>query len=191
MTKTSRLTILAFTTCLFAAPAGASVTVIGNSLGVSCYEAARARNYSQESLNFCDQAFASGMLSARDEVATYVNRGVIKLVGGRFDEAIADFDRATALDPTEPEAYLNKGSALLRKNADARQAITLFDQALQRKTKRPEIAYYARAAAYEETGDVRAAYLDYQRAQQAAPRWDLPARELSRFSIRRAGGSSL
>ena len=191
MKNISRASALALSALFFAAPAAASVVVVGGSAGESCYQAAKARDGSRQALRYCDEALQSGALIGSDLVATFVNRGVVKLVGARYDDAIADFDQAMALDPSEPEAYLNKGSALLRKNASKQQAISLFSGALERKTRRPELAYYARAVAHEETGNIKAAYFDYQRAQEAAPRWELPALELRRFQVRPASGTKL
>jgi Flp pilus assembly protein TadD len=115
-------------------------------------------------------------------VATYVNRGILRLRRGDLSGAMADFDAATALNPDEPEAYLNRASALLRREEVA-GAISQFDTALAKQTRRPAIAHYGRAVAHEEAGNVRAAYNDYLRASQLAPGWDDPRRELSRFRV--------
>ena len=66
-------------------------------------------------------------------VATHVNRGILRLRRGLVDEAVADFDRAIALDPEQPEAYLNKGAALIRRQNPA-EALQLFTVALERNT---------------------------------------------------------
>ena len=55
-------------------------------------------------------------------MATYVNRGIIYLLRARRRaRPIADFDAALTLDPTEPDAWLNKAVAHARygKSADA------------------------------------------------------------------------
>lgn len=187
MRKTFTLAACFISACLVAGPAAAGVVVIGSSPGRACYEAARSGDSSRDALAICDNALASGLMDSGDQVATFVNRGIVKILRGTYDLAISDFDRAIALDPRQPESYLNKGSALLRSGARAGDAIPLFSEALQRKTKRPELAYFGRAIAYEETGDVKSAYLDYRRAQEADPRWEQPAEELKRFQVRREG----
>jgi Tfp pilus assembly protein PilF len=73
---------------------------------------------------------------------------------------------------------------------DPRQAIALFDEALQRGTTKPELAYYSRAIANEVAGDAKAAYLDYRRAAQAAPKWSEPRQQLSRFTVAKASASN-
>jgi tetratricopeptide (TPR) repeat protein len=75
--------------------------------------------------------------------------------------------------------------------ASTSEAIALFDEALRRNTRRPELAYFSRGIAHEVAGNLQQAYLDYRRAQELAPRWDQPAREMSRFQVRKAGGTTM
>lgn len=167
----------------FAIPAGASVIVIGNSSARLCYEAADSPLMpSVSNIRTCDAAFAEEALSQRDRVATHVNRGILKLRRGLVDEAIADFDEAIEIDPRQPEAYLNKGAALIRAENPA-EALGLFTVALERNTERPEIAHFGRAIANEELGNVRAAYNDYRRASELDPNWQDPRTELARFRV--------
>jgi tetratricopeptide (TPR) repeat protein len=170
---------------LSAVPAAASIMVIGNSLGADCYKSARAERWSRAALQGCNAALETGMLSFRDIVATHVNRGIVRLHGEDYDGAIADFDRAIALDPKQAESYLNKGSTYLRKGESPREAAALFTEALNRDTLRPELAYYGRAIAHEISGDLKSAYLDYQRASSARPDWAEPREELARFTVKR------
>ena len=165
-----------------AAPAG--VMVIGNSPGFSCYAVARAKDGSREALQRCNDAFRSGLLTFHDEVATYVNRGIVRLYGNDHQGAIADFDKAISLNPAQPESYLNKGVVLVQMGGSSSDAIALFNEALVRKTSRPELAYYSRGVAHEVAGNLNAAYRDYKRAQELAPRWAEPVEELSRFQVK-------
>jgi tetratricopeptide (TPR) repeat protein len=175
--------------CAVAGPAEASVLVLGSDAGKECYEAARNQISSMDALARCDLALDQAALTSEEKVATFVNRGVVKLYRGNYQDAIQDFDRAIALDPSEPESYLNKASALLRSEASPAEAKALFSQALERDTRRPELAFFGRAIANELTGDIKSAYQDYKRAQEAAPRWQQPRRELSRFQVKRASTS--
>lgn len=191
MRKVTLLAVSAISACLMSAPASAGVVVLGTSPARGCYESAAAEMGSHEALRGCDAAFASGMLNHYEVVATHVNRGIVRLFSENIEGAIADFDKAIELDPTEAEGYLNKGAALLKQGGREAEAIALFTRALDQRTNRPELAYFGRAIAHETSGNVREAYGDYQSAQAAAPRWEEPARELSRFQVRRASGSSL
>jgi tetratricopeptide (TPR) repeat protein len=181
----------ALSACVMSVPASAGLVVVGTSPARGCYVNAAAENGSVAALRDCDAAFANGQLGFYEVVATHVNRGIVKLFGQDVEGAIADFDSAIALDPTEAESYLNKGAAMLKKGGSESEAIALFTRAIEQRTNRPELAYFGRAIAYETKGEVRQAYSDYQRAQAAAPKWEDPVRELSRFQVQRASGSSL
>jgi len=169
----------------FAVPAGAAVTVLGSTSARLCFEAADARLApSRESLGRCDEALTEENLSDYDKVATYVNRGILKLRMGNNDLAIADFDLALSRDPNQAEAYLNKGVALLRKPEGWAQAVPLFDAALAKNTRRPALAYYGRGVANELAGHVKEAYFDYREASRIEPKWHDPQAELARFTVR-------
>jgi tetratricopeptide (TPR) repeat protein len=45
---------------------------------------------------------------APDLVAARVNRAVLHYEAGRFEAALTDMDRAIALEPQQPEHYLNR-----------------------------------------------------------------------------------
>jgi tetratricopeptide (TPR) repeat protein len=165
-----------------AAPAAASVMVIGSSDARLCYEAADSPILPQLSdMRRCDDALNAG-LAGYESVATHVNRGILRLRRGLVDEAISDFDAAMALDPNQPEAYLNKGAALMQRQ-NASEAVQLFTVALQHNTQRPAIAHYGRAMANEALGNVREAYQDYRMASELAPGWSAPRADLQRFRV--------
>ncbi len=163
--------------------AQSAVTVLGNTTARTCYESALFERSSAADIRVCTQALDDPSLGTRDRVATYVNRGILYVASGQFDRGIADYDRAIALDETEPEAYLNKGLAMLHSRGSSAQIISLMTEALSNETREPALAFYARAIAHEDRGDVSAAYYDLQRAAEADPEWELPARELSRFRV--------
>ena len=178
-------TLIAAALAATAVPAGAAVTVLGSTSARMCFEAADAHVAPQrDSIDRCNSALAEENLSDYDTVATYVNRGILKLRIGASDAAIADFDSALARDPSQPEAYLNKGIALLRKPQGWAQAVPLFDEAIAKKTRRPALAYYGRGVANELSGNVKQAYYDYQEASRIEPKWRDPRQELTRFSVR-------
>jgi tetratricopeptide (TPR) repeat protein len=166
-----------------AVPASAGVVVLGNSDARLCFEAADSDLMPNSSdVRRCDEALVHGNLIAYEVVATHVNRGILRLRRGLVDEAVADFDRAIELDPNQPESYLNKGAALIRRN-NAAGAVQLFTVALERNTTRPAIAHYGRAVAQEQLGNVAAAYRDYRRASEIDPNWREPRVELTRFRV--------
>lgn len=174
---------LASTLAMSATASQAAITVFGTDAARRCYLAAQAESKSVSDMRTCDDALSQRELSGRDRVATHVNRGILHVVSGRFDRGIADYDRAIALDADEPDAYLNKGLALLRRDRDGASAVELLTIAIERGTREPAIAYYSRGVANEFKGDIRAAYFDLRRAQELAPDWEAPARDLERYQV--------
>ena len=169
---------------LAAAPAAASITVIGGTSARTCYEAADSPLApSPETFAACDRALLAERLAERDVVATHVNRGILRVRSGDLVGGIEDFDSAIALDPRVGEAWFNRGAALLRRNSPA-EALSSFEAAVARGIDRPALAHLGRAVAHEALGDVRAAYADYRRASELDPGWARPRAELARFSVR-------
>ena len=167
-----------------AIPAAASIISIGTSGARSCYEAADTPGTpSRAATEHCDSALRSEPLSAEEIVATHVNRGILRLRGGDVEAAIADFDAAIARDPNQPEAYLNKGVALMQSPGQAKTALSLFTVAIDKNTRRPAIAFLGRGMAHEELGNVKLAYQDYRKANAADPQWEQPRLELARFRV--------
>lgn len=167
----------------FAIPASAAVQVLGASNARLCFESADSqRRPDRIDVQRCDAAIRLDNLTAEEIVATHINRGILRLRAGDVDAAIVDFDTALALAPNQPEAYVNKASALLRREANG-EAARLFTLALEHGPRRPELAFYGRAVANEALGYVGAAYRDYRRASELAPRWSAPRDDLSRFRV--------
>ncbi|MDV3258176.1 MAG: hypothetical protein LOX97_10445 [Sphingomonas sp.] len=166
------------------ASAAASSITIGSSLAEGCYVAAEDRDPSREAMDTCDRALREEALTSRDRVATHVNRGILHLNRANLRAANADFDAALALDPDEPEAWLNKAIGYARLGHTA-EALPLADKALELKTNRPALAYFVRALALEDSGNIAAAYRDLKRAQSLEPTLKEATVELSRFQVRR------
>jgi tetratricopeptide (TPR) repeat protein len=169
-----------------ALPAAAAVTIVGNSSARSCYEAALYNSSAVRSaLDTCTYALEQESLTQKDRVATHVNRGIVRMHGRDLAAAIDDFNRAIALDPDQAEAYLNKAVATSHLQGGWARSLPLFDKAIEKRTRKPALAYYGRAVAHEMTGNIRAAYNDYRQASILAPDWADPKVELSRFTFRR------
>lgn len=163
-------------------PTGASVVSVGGSVAETCYQAALARDASTESMSACNSAIAQQVIPFNDLVASYVNRGVLKLVQGDYRAAEADFNQAMSLQPRQPEAWLNKGIARYQLG-DAKGAVPLFSRALELRTDYPAVAYFGRGIANEDSGDVRSAYADLRKASSLNPEWQAPLVELKRYQV--------
>ena len=178
-----RTLLLTAAALLIGTPAQATILTMGSSYAESCYRAADARDTRRNAKEICDQALGTEGLSDYDRMGTHVNRGILWMVTGNLDRAVQDFDAALAIRPNEPEAWLNKGIAMI-KAGNSRAALPMVEKAISLRTTRPEIAYYARAIANEDVGNLRAAYNDLKHATRLAPRWREPAVELARYQVR-------
>jgi tetratricopeptide (TPR) repeat protein len=163
--------------------AQAGVLTVGGGFARSCFEASEARNPSPRNIEACDRAFTDQALDYYDQVATHVNRGILLYLIGNLAAANRDYDEALAMDPNQAEAWLNKGMVALKAD-DSRAAAPMFEKALALRTARPALAYYGRAIANEDVGNLSQAYADLQRARDLDPRWPLPAEELKRYVVR-------
>jgi tetratricopeptide (TPR) repeat protein len=162
--------------------ANASVVTVAGSHARACYSAAKARVATPEAISHCNQALTIQMISPEDRVATHVNRGILRMLSHQTQAAHADFNEATAMNPRQPEPYLNKG-VMLFDEGNSQLAAQLASKALELGTQRPGVALYVLALAKEDRGDVKAAYRDLLRAAQLEPEWDRPKEELQRYRI--------
>ena len=104
--------------------------------------------------------------------ALHMNRGVLRFQRLRLDEAVADFERAAALDPTRYHAFASLASAL-SKQGRRDEALGRLDRAIALK---PDLAalYRTRAQILLEGGDpppaaAEAALRDLDEAIRRAP----------------------
>lgn len=165
-----------------AAAATGAVLTIGGPLAVSCYEAALGKSVRDFDLQACDRALIEEPLARGDRLATHVNRGILLMRRGRYQEANADFTSATRLNPSHADPYLNMAFLQLRQG-HGEAALPLLDRALELRARREALAYYARGIAHEQAGNFKAAYADLVRASELEPGWSMPVKELSRYKV--------
>jgi tetratricopeptide (TPR) repeat protein len=169
---------------LCAAPAGASTLVIGGGAAKECADAAIGGRSDNASVTRCTLALETEILGFRDQARTYVNRGVLRMRQRDFAGAVGDFDAASKIDPDLGEAYVNRGAAYVGSSRYG-EGLAQIDQGLALGVKDPQKAYFNRAIAHENLGDVTAAYRDFSKAAELDPDWDAPKKELTRFTVRR------
>ena len=162
----------------------AAVTVIGGGMAHECSVAALDGLSALKYEAVCTLALDSELLSLRDRAGTYVNRGVLKLRRKEFASAQFDFNRAIQAQPNLGEAYINRGAAAVGSRRFAEGLVDL-NKAIELGVDEPEKAYYNRALAYEGLDNMKAAYLDYQKAIELKPEWEPPRKELTRFTVDR------
>lgn len=177
------LTLAAGALLLVVPNAGNGATLsLGGPLSQNCYEAALSGDSRSAMIQSCDRSLTEEALSQRDRAATFVNRGILQMLKGARGEADADFDSAIKLDQNLADAWLNKAFLRLKDNRGG-EALPLIEESIRLGPQRRALAYFARGLAYEDVGDVNAAYADLQRAHVLEPRWSLPAQYLARYQV--------
>jgi len=99
----------------------------------------------------CTTLIESGKMADKSLAWSHTNRGMAYVYKGDIDKALADFNKAVALDPTYALALVDRGTAYDNKGDHAR-AIVDFDAALKLDPKSPD-ALTGRCAARAEAGD--------------------------------------
>lgn len=168
---------------LIAPVATAQVFVIGSGLAAECYEGAKTGRYASTIVEqSCTRALHEEAMTRPNRAATLVNRGIIRMRDGRYDAALSDYERAERIDDSQGAIYLNKGAALIYKKQFA-DAIAPLDRAISMETQDLYAAFYNRAIAKENTGDVPGAYYDFEKAVELNPEFETAKRQLSRFTV--------
>ncbi|MEM7639941.1 MAG: tetratricopeptide repeat protein [Pseudomonadota bacterium] len=182
-----KLMIAAAATALVAETASAQVFVIGNGLGGECFQKTKSGFSNFRAVEeICTRALREQAMTRKNRAATYVNRGVLRMREGQYDKALADYAEAVSLQPELGAAYLNEGAAHIYRR-DFAAALSPLDRAIELESHDLFAAYYNRAIAKENTGDVAGAYTDFQKSLELKPGWDLAERQLSRFSFEPVG----
>lgn len=180
---TLKLIIAAAATALVAETASAQVFVIGNGLGGECYQKTKNDYISfRDADQTCTRALREQVMTRSNRAATYVNRGVLRMRAGKYDAALADYAEATDLNPELGAAFLNEGAAHIYRQ-DFAAALAPLDRAIELESADLFAAYYNRAIAKENTGDVSGAFHDFETALELKPGWDLAERQLTRFTV--------
>ncbi|MEL7112062.1 MAG: tetratricopeptide repeat protein [Pseudomonadota bacterium] len=181
-----KLIIAAAATALVAETASAQVFVIGQGLGGDCYQKTKNQYSSfRDADQTCTRALREQAMTRSNRAATYVNRGVLRMRSGKYEQALSDYTDAIKLQPELGAAYLNKGAAMIYQK-DFQGAIAPLDRAIDLESADLFAAYYNRAIARENTGDVAGAYADFQKSLALKPGWELAQNQLSRFSVEEA-----
>lgn len=180
----TRFALLAASILAMAVPAAsAQVSVIGGGIAKDCYEAAFFQTVSPtQGEKICTKAIEAEVMKLENRAATYTNRGVLRMRAGKYDAALSDYATAKKLKPELGAIWLNEGAAhIFRK--DYASALASLDKAIELDSQDLYAAYYNRAIAKENTGDLAGAYADFQKSAELNPDFERTQWQLSRFII--------
>lgn len=110
-----------------------------------------------------------GELPKESSTHRWMRLGNLKLRNGDYDEAIADFNRAIALEPSNGGYYLIRANTKERKR-DYAGAIADYTRAIEFAREDEDVIYVVRAEAREQAGDLDGAIADYTRAIEINPK---------------------
>ena len=197
-----RAFVTLFALSISGSAANAAVIVLNGGMGQFCYQMTKATVDGEDLLTLqmtgsligippiqvCTMAITGNDLVTHELAGTYNNRGVLYFLDQKFNEAIADFEKARSIDPEIPEVHVNYGASLvaLKRFADGIGPLT---KGIEMGAAELEKAYYNRAIAYEEVGRVKEAYYDYLKASELKPDWEQPKMQLTRFTVRKTGAA--
>ena len=179
-----RTALLAASFAAIATPAAsAQVSVIGGGIARDCYEAALyGRVSNQEGERICTRAIESELMKMGNRAATYTNRGVLRMRSGDYDGALSDYEKAKNMKPEFGAIWLNEGAAyIFLKDFDS--ALVSLNKAIELDSQELYAAYYNRAIARENTGDLVGAYSDFQKTLELNPEFERAKWQLTRFTV--------
>lgn len=178
-----RVVSAALALSLIPAAASAQAFIIGGGMAKECYEKVRDDSVRfQEVDRVCTSALQQEAMTRDNRAATYVNRGIARMRTERYEQALSDYDRAINVNDTLGAAYLNMGAAMIFQRR-FEEALVPLDRSIELETQDLYAAYYNRAIAKEQSGDIAGAYADFQTSSELRPEWDLPQRQLDRFTV--------
>ncbi len=111
-----------------------------------------------------------GAVMAKDKPVEYFASAKAKYEKGDLEGAIADLDRAIAINPKYGDAYTWRGAAKGARG-DVEGAIADFERAIAINPK-DDAAYYNHGFAKQSKGDMVGAIADYDRAVAINPKYD-------------------
>jgi hypothetical protein len=123
------------------------------------------------------------------QAVEHYNKGVELSSEGKYDEAIAEYDKAIANDQNYANAYLNRGYCYLMKKQYP-IAIADYSQAINLNPRDPH-AYNGRGAAYLYTKQYELAMSDFEQSAKLDPNQDQVYKNLeyTRKMLASSGGS--
>ena len=145
-----------------------------------CSRAANNQADLKDGLAACNTALKDPAMLHR--AALLLDRGVIRVRMGHNQAALKDYDSAIAQDPKLGDAYISRAGLLvdLKRYDEARADIS---QGMALGASNLHVAYYTSGLIADDSGDLEAAYRNYQQALTLKPDFAPASRELARFKV--------
>lgn len=178
-----RALIIAIGLAASASMATAQVTVIGGGIARDCYEAVKyGLEKPANAEEICTRAIQLEALNLSNKAATYTNRGVLRMRQGNYEAALEDYAVSKKIRPEIGATWLNEGAAHIFKQ-DFVTALASLEKAIELNSEDLYAAYYNRAIAKENTGDIQGAYYDFVKSKELNPEFPQTDTQLARFTV--------
>ena len=151
--------------------------------GADYLEASAAADDPRDGVVLATKALQAGDLTGQYLAQAYYNRGYDYLRLKKYNEAIADFTTAVALQAGNHAAYNGRGECW-RFKGRLEKALSDFNKAIEIK-KDYAFAYWNRSLVYENQGRFDLAARDVERFNQLEPEDPFGPQRLGRLSSRR------
>ena len=187
MHMTKLLPVLAAILLLWSSSASAQSMIVigGDSYAKECFQLSNQASMTgivgTSDIEVCDKAINYASLKLSDLVATYVNRGVLKVRTGDLKGAVQDYNRAIEIQPTTAEAFINRGNLWFTAQ-HYQEAIADYDKSLELKLRKAHIALLNKGMALEGMGQLTQAKENYLAALERNPDWSTALSKLERVS---------
>ena len=169
--------------CTVAAPAHPSAAVTSRDSARDCYLATlSASGSSQTGLQACTVALEDATEDGM-RAGVLANRAYIRLRTADYAGTVADSDLSLSLEPELAAANLNRGAGLIGLGRYQEALPSLEKAVALSRGSKLQLAYYNRAIARENLGDIRGAYFDYKMAVDLDPKFAAAAEQLARFTV--------
>src|SRR3984893_6792564 len=119
-------------------------------------------------INACTAVIQSGRLTGANQALALHHRANAYYSGKDYERAIADYNEAIRLDPTDANSFIDRAIAY-RAKGDLDRAIADYNEAI-RLAPKTALAYANRAIAFPVKGDLDRAIMDYGEAIRLDPK---------------------
>jgi tetratricopeptide (TPR) repeat protein len=119
----------------------------------------------------CTALIESGRESRRNRVVSHANRATAYHDKGDYDQAIADYDEAIRLDPSDAEVFNSRGVAHHHKG-DYDQAIADYSEAIRLDPKNAMALRNRGLVYHDDKGDLDRAIRDFDQAIRINPKYE-------------------
>jgi tetratricopeptide (TPR) repeat protein len=159
-----------------------AVTIIGSgqdarNCSFAAETAATLQTASRDDLETCTRALDHGSLQRGDQAATFTNRGIVQSALERYEDALKDYERALAISPDLPEAFVGRGNAYFLMG-DTAMAVADYSEALALNLREAHLAHFNLGLAYEKQNKLDDAEQSYRSALALAPQFTLAQQKL-------------